>query len=119
MCGCLDLTLISRGHLLLLCWLSFDVALVFFYLYDGFMNVKGEENAHVATEVGLLMFAVCLIIITWDFERIDNLMRLEMEIKELEKEIASADEQRKRVGEIFGRHQVIVYMWLYHPLPAR
>jgi hypothetical protein len=118
MCCCFNMTVLSRTHLLLICWMCFGVALVSKYLYDGFANVKGDDDGHIAMEVGLVMIAVCLAIIIWNFERIDNMMRLETEIQELQQEIEAAEVQRKRVGEMFGRHQIIVSMWLFRTVPV-
>lgn len=114
---CLEVTLSSATHLSVLFFLCLGPGLVVLFWLDGFVSSGQGRPSHVAAEVGLVMFSICLCVITWHFERIDNLMKLENEIQELEKMQDQVLAQRTRVSEFFGKHQAVVQLWLYRTIP--
>mmetsp|Transcript_123255 Transcript_123255/g.356084 ORF Transcript_123255/g.356084 Transcript_123255/m.356084 type:complete len:668 (-) Transcript_123255:38-2041(-) len=116
--GCCSFIVMNRGHITVMLGLLIAPILMVCYLVDGErQRFHDPYFTHVGIQASLLLFALCLLIILWDFERIDALMCLEQEIAELDREREDLINQRVRISEFFGKSQALVDFWTTRTLP--
>lgn len=118
MAGCCEMSFIDLGHLTLTVGLLLLPGLCIAFVVDGIVGRwQGQQTSHVALISGLASTAVCLAIILFDFDRINVLMRLEEEMKQLDEEREKEVAQRVRITEFVDRAQGLVDFWLHRTLP--
>lgn len=116
--GCCEVTINSPAHLTVLLGLLLGPMMLIAYLVDGYIKRSlGKNTSHVAIQWALVVFSISLFVINYHIERIDQYMRLEKEIAELDQARDNIVEQRVRIRQFFGRSQRVVDFWLGRTIP--
>lgn len=109
-CFCVRFTVLSREHVMLLIgfamtWLVFVLELV---------NV---EKVNPMFEALVVAYALSMLALIIQFQRVDVLLRLERELKNMKEEHDSVEATKEQMAEFWGGVHELTEFWLHRTVP--
>lgn len=108
--ACFQCTLLSDGHLRLICTLLFGAFLVPFTL-------MGPSEPQMCVATALVSCMVCVAVVLHQYQTINQVQRLQRQIILLQDRQNSLNEGRTKMVNFYNNVQQLADFWLYRTLP--
>lgn len=115
---CFVLIVQSGGHLTLLVATVGGPLLLGIYALDAGLRGRGSEEGDNGLMVwAIILFTICLAVVSWTYERISLIMQVHQEIENLDSKKQEFSQQRNRIDSLFHKQQWVVEFWLGRTIP--
>jgi len=107
--GCVTVIFLSREHVWLVVGLPVSIGAILLHLFMPVHNY-----------ILMALFAVCiwsLVVVLIRFEQIDEVMRLDAEVKDLQRRADAIQGKKQRMNEFWKEVQNIADLWLHRTVP--
>jgi hypothetical protein len=124
-CCCCRLVILSGQHSLLLFSSLVSIIMVTLntleVLTDGKLSSGNQHPKRYTSEIALLvescLVLLCVLTMLVKFEDLDEVQRLEREVKELTKQNLKIEKQREEMKQYWNNVQQLSEVWLYRTVP--
>jgi hypothetical protein len=117
--GSVRFALVSRTHARLLLGFAFGLLIIALRVERDFFSGK---QAHISGSGSRMLFEtiivqICMFVLLIRFEELDEVQRLQKEIRDLQKAEAEVSQHKQKMYEFWSAVQELADVWIYRTIP--